>query len=58
MTMAQQWYSQAIISNYKRKKQNINVKEKELQELKVQLDMQIAKNNQDKEKLIEHYQRI
>jgi hypothetical protein len=49
---AQDWYSQALKSAHE-KGTELNRKEKELQELKVQLEMQIAKNNQDKEKFIE-----
>ncbi len=51
---AQQWYSQALKSAQE-KTTELNRKEKQLQELKVQLDMQITQNNQDKERLIENY---
>lgn len=49
---AQHWYSQALKSAHE-KGTELNRKEQELRELKVQLEMQIVKNNQDKEKFIE-----
>jgi hypothetical protein len=48
---AQQWYSQALKSNQE-KITELTGKEKQLQELKVQLETQITKNNQDKERFI------
>jgi hypothetical protein len=51
---AQQWYSQALKSAQD-KGTELNRKEKELQELKTQLEIQISKNNEDKEKFIASY---
>ena len=49
---AQNWYSQALKSAHK-KGTELNRKEQALQELKRQLEEQILKNQQDKEKFIE-----
>jgi low affinity Fe/Cu permease len=51
---AQQWYSRTLQWSQERGKE-LNDKQQKLKELHVQLDEQILKNNQEKERLTEMY---